>query len=461
VSATQPALAQVSARVTPSPTSGSALLRYVSMSLGASLTIQVLNVATGVLTARMLGPAGKGELTAVMLWPGLLASLGFLGLTDAITYFASQKPARGQAILGTGLVAALVQSTVLMTLGYALLPHVMVNFDPATIEIARLCLWWIPLNMVTLYAMSLLSAQLRFAAYNVVRLSVIAATFGGLVWLMSADVLSVEHATYVYLAANGVTMVLALALCARRVRLTLQLDPGLLRRLLGFGLRAHVSSLAAIINTRGDQTMVSIFLPPVQLGLYAVAGSLTWAVTLIVASIAPVIMPSILVLSDQPSRVHRLGQLTRACLALSMLAAVVLFPLASLLIVLFFGAAFEPVTDVARLLLLAAVITSGVTPMSFGLKAFGLPTEAALADLAGLVTMLTSLLIFLPTLGLIGAGLAPVLAAITTLICLAVAFHCRLGVPFSQLIRPTRGDATWILGLVRRRLLRDHGEGAP
>lgn len=440
---------------------GSALLRYVSMSLGASLTIQVLNVATGVLTARLLGPTGKGELTAVMLWPGLLASLGFLGLTDAITYIASKEPGRSQAILGTGLVAALAQSAVLMAFGYALLPNVLVNFDPATVEIARLCLWWIPLNMITLYALSLLSAHLRFAAYNAVRLTVIAATFGGLVWLMTTDAMSVEHATFVYLAANGVTMLLALALCARRVRLTMRLDRGLLRRLLSFGLKAHISSLAAIINARGDQTMVSIFLAPMHLGLYAVAGSLTWGVTLIVASVVPVIMPSMLTLSDQPSRIRRLGQLMRACLTLSSLAAVVLFPLASLIIVMFFGPAFEPITDVARLLLVAAVISSVVTPMSFGLKAFGLPFEAALADLAGLVTMLTSLLIFLPTLGLMGAGLAPVLAAITSLVCLTAAFHYRLGVPFSQLIRPTHGDAAWMLGLVRRRLLRQSGGGAP
>ena len=52
----------------------------VTLSLAASVAIQGLNVLTGIVLARTLGPAGRGELAAVMLWPSILAAVGSLGV---------------------------------------------------------------------------------------------------------------------------------------------------------------------------------------------------------------------------------------------------------------------------------------------------------------------------------------------------------------------------------------------
>src|SRR4051794_10435156 len=52
--------------------SGSAL----SLSLFASAAVQALNVVTGTLIARTLGPHGRGELTTVLLWPFAIAAVG-------------------------------------------------------------------------------------------------------------------------------------------------------------------------------------------------------------------------------------------------------------------------------------------------------------------------------------------------------------------------------------------------
>ena len=51
-------------------------VRDVSISFATTLYIQVVNVATGLLAARLLLAEGRGELAALMLWPGLVAELG-------------------------------------------------------------------------------------------------------------------------------------------------------------------------------------------------------------------------------------------------------------------------------------------------------------------------------------------------------------------------------------------------
>src|SRR3954452_23746026 len=53
-------------------------------SLGAQVFITLINVVTGVITARLLGAEGRGIYAAVTLWPPLLASLATAGLGTAV-----------------------------------------------------------------------------------------------------------------------------------------------------------------------------------------------------------------------------------------------------------------------------------------------------------------------------------------------------------------------------------------
>src|SRR5690349_8489573 len=45
-----------------------------------------INVITGVITARLLGPDGRGEFAAITLWPQVLSGLASMGLPIAATY---------------------------------------------------------------------------------------------------------------------------------------------------------------------------------------------------------------------------------------------------------------------------------------------------------------------------------------------------------------------------------------
>lgn len=63
--------------------------RAVVQSIGSKSLILGLQAATGVLTARALGPAGRGELAAMILWPLFVASVTTLGVpTLSSTSFA-------------------------------------------------------------------------------------------------------------------------------------------------------------------------------------------------------------------------------------------------------------------------------------------------------------------------------------------------------------------------------------
>ena len=79
------------------------MIKHLSSSAAAALTVLAFTAIGGIMSARYLLPIGKGELTAVLLWPTLLVTLGSLGLTEAVTYYSATAPERSRAILSSAL----------------------------------------------------------------------------------------------------------------------------------------------------------------------------------------------------------------------------------------------------------------------------------------------------------------------------------------------------------------------
>lgn len=428
------------------------LASHVSVSLVASLAVQGLNVFSGILGARLLGPSGKGEVAAILLWPGLLVAIGYLGMSPAITYFAAREPGREKLVFGTSLIVAFVQAVVLMVIGYLLLPLTLGHYGDTVLATGRLYLWWIPVNLLAIYATSLLTGRLRFIAFNAVRVALVVATVLGLFGLWLASAVTVATVVLVTLGANVIALALALFFCARAGWIGFRVDGGLLRAMLRYGLKSHTAGVASLVNERGDLMMISLFLSSAQLGLYSIALSLASPIFLVGASVATVTMPAVAEMDDRTAMKQRLGRFVRATVLLSSLAGAALFVVVPVLIELFFGSAFAPATDAARLLLVAGVVLSTNVALGGGLRGLGSPLAPGLAE--GLATAVTvvALAVLLPALGLLGAALASLLAYGSSLVCMVAFLRYRLGVSVIDLLMPRWSDVQWAINLGHARL---------
>ena len=120
-------------------------------SLVATALIQLLNVVTGVILARTLGPSGRGELAAVVLWPTMLWTVGNLGVVDSVTFHSARSTAPQRSIVSTSLAIALVQSAVLVAIGLVLVPLVLARQEASVVRDCLIFLASIPTSLVTLY----------------------------------------------------------------------------------------------------------------------------------------------------------------------------------------------------------------------------------------------------------------------------------------------------------------------
>jgi O-antigen/teichoic acid export membrane protein len=410
--------------------------RPFTLSLATSAAIQCCNALTGILLARSLGPVGRGELAAVLLWPSLLAAVGSLGVSEAVTYETATGSSPVRAVVGSGLAVAALQSLVLVCIGAVVASLVHGGHDARVARSTYLYLAYIPLNLVSIYAMGVLNGLQRFFAYHALRLVVIVVVASGLLLLAISRALTLRAAIVTYLIANAITAAGAILALRRQRALSLAWRPDTLRRLLGFGLRSHTTNVASLLNEQLDQLVISVFLAPAKLGLYVIAVTLTSATTIIGSATSMVVLPVVASLRDPADRAAAATRYVGWVLVGATCVALPMMAFTPLLIRVLFGEGFLGAAGVARVLLLAAILLSANRVIGAVLKGVGRPLDAGMAECLSLVATVAGLALLLPRLELLGAGLTSLLAYCSTTIWMTSRAACALDVAPTTLLLP-------------------------
>src|SRR5579862_1864553 len=80
--------------------------------------VLLAGVGSGVTLARSLGPAGRGELAAALLWPNILMLFGEMGLGFAFAYYVAKWREKLDELWAMSLIAGLAFGGVLALAGY-------------------------------------------------------------------------------------------------------------------------------------------------------------------------------------------------------------------------------------------------------------------------------------------------------------------------------------------------------
>src|SRR5262245_59610672 len=86
----------------PEHASGGALVTTAA----ASAVILGCGIVTGLIAARSLGPAGRGELATITVWASVLLYAGTFGLPEAVAYFSASGSATRERVWTTSQAAS-------------------------------------------------------------------------------------------------------------------------------------------------------------------------------------------------------------------------------------------------------------------------------------------------------------------------------------------------------------------
>lgn len=377
-------------------------MSHVSIgAVGARYTRVAAAIVAAIITARSLGPSGRGEYFFVLAAAGLVAHLGALGMHATNMYQAARDRTLITALASNSLIASVVVGGV--GGGVAVLVFAQVTtttYDP-------LVLIYIPLLGATtlffLLGTHLLIGISRVSAFNVfeaasnvaaVMLIVLAAVlWPNLSGFLGATLLAWSVASIV-LAAN----LLGTAKGGFRPSF------GVFRVGFRYAAKAYLVSLCGYLLFRANIFLLAHWQSSTDVGYFSIAAQMSDALTLLPATIALVLFPKLVQNQESGWRVaSRHALLVGASMSV---ICVIIAVVAEPFIVFTFGPAYEPAVPIIRWMLPGIVAVSVTTSLSQYVAAIGLPSSVILAWTIALGMLLSVGAVLIPSHAGTGAAVA-------------------------------------------------------
>lgn len=375
--------------------------------LVGSFGAQALIIVSGILAARLLGPTDRGYLAFLALVPLILATVGGLGLPQALTYWLARDPSGPGTVIRAIAPVYVFQVVGLTLINVTLLLLIVWPASPEIVFASIILIAATPAILSLQYASAIAQGEQRFGLASILFLLAPSLYVLGLIILAVGAQSHLAAVAAAWSLAYLFAAVLALALVFRALPVRSKSRQSTkLRDLLGFGLRALPSLASPLHTLRLDQVVVWFLLGPLALGFYVVALAFTNLPSLLANFMGITISGRVAAQTDASSASRSLAGLVAPLAAVSLTIAAVLGVVAPDLISLAFGPDFVDAAGPTRILLVGAVAASLQRSIGDGLRAMGDPAASTLGEAVLWVALVPAMLILPAALGLEGVAIA-------------------------------------------------------
>lgn len=426
----------------------------MAITFGANVILAVLNAATGIGLARLLGPTGRGELQAVQLWGLFLAMFATLGVPEAVVYFVARRRDETGSIAASAMALGLGSSIAFLCAGWFIVPLLLGGQGAEVKRLAQLFLLIIPVFVLGLVPVQALRGLGSFAKWNLMRIS------PSLLWLVvvlgawMTGEFSVEVLAFGFVAALAVQLVLNLLMLRSTTAGPFKVEPGRWLPLLRFGVPGVLGSVPQLLNYQLDQLLLVAFVGPDRLGLYVVSVAWAGALAPILAALGSVLFPRLAGEESSAERVRILAKGFRISVIVGLGSVVGLLLLTYPGVMLLFGPQFVDAYPVALVLVVASGTLALGKVLEEGFRGLGRPAEVLWSELSGLGVTVLLLVALLGPLDIMGAAFASLGGYVVTLVVLLARLYHFAGADLKGQMMPRIRDVGFLgrslAGMVRR-----------
>jgi O-antigen/teichoic acid export membrane protein len=394
----------------------------------------VVNLVSGIIVARGIGVAGRGELSAITTIAVVGVWIVGMGCIPATSFHVARHPEDAGRLLGTWLTMIVPIGLLGICAVELVCPVLLAAQRAHTVALARLYVLTMLPSLMYQVAYGVLLGDHDFLFVNAVSF----VRFAGVA--LGYGVLAVVGHLEVTLAL-ALTAAVDLSVCAAALRRAIRRHgvaaPNLAlgRHTLWYGFRAHGTQVGGIVTGRIDLLMLPAFLGAASVGLYSVATNVSWIVFTLANALAVIVLPA-----AARHEAQRTTILVAAMYA-TLLAAVVMGGILALAaqpaVRLVYGAAFSGSCGSIRLLLPGTIAYAVAAVLGAGLYALERPGLAAAAQAPGIVITVVGLLLFLKHGGIVAASIVSSIAYSSVLVTSLVLYRSAAHLTWSDfLARP-------------------------
>lgn len=424
-------------------------VKAVVQTVVSRVLIQGLNVLTGIMTARMLMPSGRGELAAIILWSGLLAGLTSFGLPTALIFHIRRSPERIADMTWNALFLCTNISILTAIVGAICMPHWLHQYPDWAIHAAQWFLIITPIASITFVIRATLEASQNFSSSNISQVLNPAAVLLILCVLYGVHHFNTFTAACAYIAAALPPAGLLLWRSRKLFRGGLKLKWSTQKLLLSYGIRSYGIDLIGTLALQVDQVLVVSFLHPAELGVYVVMLSLSRVLNVFQGSVVAVLFPKASGLSMEMT-LAMTSRAVRMSSAITFVAAVILGTVGPLLLRIFYGRAYTSSIGTLRLLLIEVVLSGATVVLAQAFMALGRPGFVTSLQGVGLAICVPMMLLLIPRWGIEGAAASLLISTTCRFILIYASFGMVLKTRAPRLLLK-REDIAPLLSMLFRR----------
>jgi len=414
---------------------------------GAMMAFGLLN---GIITARWLGPTARGQFQLLTLLPIMLSNFVKLGIPQASVYYMRRKNVPASDVASNSLWFALTMGSALAIVCWFGRDWLLANvLKQAPESLVAPTLILVPCVLLQFYFLGVAQAQERFKEYNVRQ---IVPNLLSLVGMFVVLVVLGKGLVAAVLTQTAIVIFMSIWLTIRVHReapLTMHVNGGLLKDMLGFGAKSYVQTLAATLHLRIDQFVLSYVRSPTEVGYYGVGVTIVGLLLKISEATGTVVFPR-LAASDRREAQLATARVVRHTLFLTGLGVIGLGIAGPIAIRVLYGTRFEPAIIPMLILLPGALMMSLYQLLT---RSFTSDAKQEINILAAVVALILNVVLnFLldPRFGAAGAAMSNGISYGTAALILLVAFVRESGLSVRETLWIRRSDVDDLVRAARR-----------
>lgn len=398
-------------------------IQQIGETFATRIVLIGLGLITGVITARILGPEGRGFYAIAVTIATTGIQFGNLGLHASNTYTVARNPDSLSLIVGNSLFVSFIFGGSAAGLTWSIF-YFMPSLAPIHGPLLALALLWIPFGLVSLFLQNILIVIHKIRIYNTIELVTQTIGIGLIGLIILLKMVSVEYVYSVTILSLIIGIIWSYAHIRNHLSSKLGLSLPLFKDSIRYGMKAYVAAFFSFLVLRIDMLMVKHFLNAEQAGYYSIAVNMADMVYILPVVVGTLLFPKLSTFTTDMEK----WKATRGVALAVGIAMIVVATCASILAVpvvtLLFGKAYTPSVPAFIWLMPGIIMLSINTIFMNFFASTGMPLVTVYSP--GIAALLNIFLNykFIPMWGIIGASISSVIAyALMLLISLLYIFR--------------------------------------
>ncbi|MFS0725642.1 polysaccharide biosynthesis C-terminal domain-containing protein [Paenibacillus sp. 1P07SE] len=414
------------------------MLFQIATTLGTRVVVLFGAFIVSVVMARLLGPEGKGIITAILVIPTLVVTIADLGIRQATAFFIGQRTYEQRDIVSSLTFLWLLTS--LLSVGIVTVLFLFQYSGQYSWWLLSVCILTIPVNLGIQYLRGIMQGRGRIGGINRVEIVKTAFNFAILMLLVGWLGLGVFGAALTQLLLLLVTLAYSFRLLKGEIGFSVRVVQPIPQMLIRKGFAFALALFVIQLNYRIDIVFLEQMTTVTDVGLYSVGTNIAELIWQVPTAIGLILFSRSASSRTTEAAIARTAKLIRLVIPLLLVCGALFWLMAPVMIDLMYGAAFAGSGTIIRYLLPGIIIMVIFKLLHADLSGRGAPLFSLRVSLLALVVNIVLNLFLIPGYGAIGSAVASSVSYGLSGLLFVWLYVRREGVTLRSVLLPTAGD---------------------